>query len=118
MDRPAREDDLPCFDLARARRVPNGNAGDTIAVEQELFHLDPGEDCEIWPRANGRRQIAASGRHSRRRTDVQRNGANPIHLYCVEILMNGQATRLQFLLDRAAEKSEEHTSELQSLMRI
>src|SRR3546814_15032030 len=61
------------------------------------------EDCEIWPRANGRRQIAASGRHSRRRTDVQRNGANPIHLYCVEILLNGQATRLQFLLDRASE---------------
>src|SRR3546814_3745743 len=51
MDRPAREDDLPCFDLARARRVPTGNAGDTIAVEQELFHLDTGEDCEIWPRS-------------------------------------------------------------------
>src|SRR3546814_20920683 len=91
MDRPAREDDLPCFDLARARRVPNGNAGDTIAVEQELFHPDPGEDCEIWPRANGRRQIAASGRHSRIRTDVQWNWANPIHLYFVANPLHGPA---------------------------
>src|SRR3546814_2019671 len=43
------------------------------------------------------------GRHARRRTDVQRNGAHPSHLYCGEIRLNGQATRRQFLLDRSAE---------------
>src|SRR3546814_8149600 len=77
-----------------------------------LFQRRRAPDAAVYDRRIGGRKMKRGDRHAMSEADGQHRRPAP------GIGRQGAAALLQFDVDRRHERSEEHTSELQSLMRI